>query len=138
MGFSNNAEPFTDLPRFGTLSADEMRTVCDAGREVHVPAGWSLLSESTAPDQVYLVIDGTLEVVRHGEKIAELGRGDIVGEIGVAAHRLRTGTVTAATGLELLHLTHRSFQQLYDDIPAFRQAVDTTVEERLSDLAARD
>jgi len=55
-----------------------------------------------------------------------------------AAHRLRTGTVTAATGLELLHLTHGSFQQLYDDIPAFRQAVDTTVEERLSDLAARD
>jgi CRP/FNR family cyclic AMP-dependent transcriptional regulator len=138
MGFSNHPEPFTDLPRFGSLSADEMRTVCEAGREVHVPEGWSLLSESTPPDQVYLVIDGTLEVVRHGERIAELGRGDIVGEIGVAAHRLRTGTVTAVTGLEMLHLTHGAFSRLYDDIPTFRQAVDATVEERLSDLAARD
>ena len=42
------------------------------------------------------------------------------------------------TGLDMLHLTHDAFQRLYDDIPAFREAVDSTVEERLSDLATRD
>ena len=73
-----------------------MKRVCEAGREVHVPEGWSLLNESTPPDQAYLVVEGTLEVKHHGKKIAELGRGDIVGEIGITAHRLRTGTVTAA------------------------------------------
>ncbi len=80
------------------------------------------------------MIDGQLEVGRHGTRIAELGRGDIVGEIGVAVHRLRTGTVTATTPLEMLHLTHAAFEELYDGMPAFRKAVDTTVEQRLAEL----
>jgi CRP-like cAMP-binding protein len=138
MSFLKRSRPFHDLPRFGDLSEAEMKRVCESGREVHVPEGWSLLNESTPPDQAYLVVEGTLEVKHHGKKIAELGRGDIVGEIGVAAHRLRTGTVTAVTALEMLHLTQKSFQQLYDDIPAFRAAVDETVSSRLSELAVDD
>lgn len=78
-------------------------------REVHAPEGWSLLNESTPPDQAYLVIDGTLEVVHHGKRIAELGPGDTVGEIGLTKHGLRTGTVTAVSSLEM-HLTHKDFQ----------------------------
>ena len=132
MSFLKRSRPFHDLPRFGDLSEAEMKRVCESGREVHVP------EESTPPDQAYLVVEGTLEVKHHGKKIAELGRGDIVGEIGVAAHRLRTGTVTAVTALEMLHLTQKSFQQLYDDIPAFRAAVDETVSSRLSELAVDD
>jgi CRP-like cAMP-binding protein len=138
MSFLKRSRPFHDLPRFGDLSEAEMKRVCEAGREVHVAEGWSLLNESTPPDQAYLVVEGTLEVKHHGKKIAELGRGDIVGEIGVAAHRLRTGTVTAVTALEMLHLTQKAFQQLYDDIPAFRAAVDETVESRLRELAVDD
>ncbi len=134
MGFLDRSKPLQDLPRFGDLSETDMQRICEAGREVKVPAGWSLIGESTPPDQVYLVIDGELEVVRHGTKIAELGRGDIVGEIGVTAHRLRTGTVTAKTALEMLHLTHSAFQELYDGLPAFRSAVDATVDQRLAEL----
>lgn len=138
MSFLKRSRPFEDLPRFGDLTDAEMRQVCDAGREVHVPRGWSLLNESTPPDQAYLVIDGTLEVVHHGKRVAELGRGDMVGEIGIAAHRLRTGTVTALTPLDMLHLTAEGFQKLYDELPAFRDAVDQTVESRLSDLTVKD
>ena len=138
MSFLKRSRPFHDLPRFGHLSEDEMKRVCEAGREVHVPEGWSLLSESTPPDQAYLVVEGTLEVKHHGKKVAELGRGDIVGEIGITAHRLRTGTVTALTPLEMLHLTQQAFQKLYDDIPAFRSAVDETVSSRLQELAVSD
>lgn len=136
MAFLHRSKPLADLPRFGDLSEREMREVVEAGREVHVPEGWSLLKEATPPDQAYLVIDGRLSVMRHGEQVAELGRGDIVGEIGIAAHRLRTGTVTALTPLEMLHLTRPAFQDLYDRIPAFRSAVDSTVETRLRQLGS--
>jgi CRP/FNR family transcriptional regulator, cyclic AMP receptor protein len=138
MSLLKRSRPLGDLPRFGDLSQAEMRKVREAGREVHVPQGWSLLNESTPPDQAYLVIDGTLEVVHHGKRVAQLGRGDIVGEIGIATHRLRTGTVTALTSLEMLHLTQQAFQKLYDDIPAFRAAVDETVQSRLDELTVKD
>jgi CRP-like cAMP-binding protein len=135
MGLLHRSKPLADLPRFADLSTDEMKRVVAAGREVRVPAGWSLLNESTPPDQAYLVIDGELEVRHQHKLVATLGRGDIVGEIGIARHRLRTGTVTATSPLEMLHLTQEAFQGLYDDIPAFRAAVDRTVEERLSQLS---
>jgi CRP/FNR family cyclic AMP-dependent transcriptional regulator len=138
MSFLKRSKPFEDVPRFGDLSKDEMQRVVDAGRAVHVPKGWSLLNESTPPDQAYLVIDGSLEVVHRGKRIAELGRGDIVGEIALTAHRLRTSTVTALEPLEMLNIPHEAFQELYDDIPAFRDAVDKTVESRLSELAVDD
>ena len=107
MSFLKRSKPFQDVPRFGNLSKEEMQRVVDAGRAVHVPKGWSLLNESTPPDQAYLVIDGTLEVRHHGKRVAELGRGDIVGEIAITAHRLRTGTVTALEPLEMLNLSAR-------------------------------
>ncbi len=138
MSFLKRSKPFEDIPRFGDLSKDEMKRVVDSGRPVHVPKGWSLLNESTPPDQAYLVIDGTLEVVHKGKRIAKLERGDIVGEIALTAHRLRTGTVTALEPLEMLNIPHEAFQELYDDIPAFREAVDKTVESRLSELAVDD
>jgi CRP-like cAMP-binding protein len=136
MGFLDRRKPLRDLPRFGHLSDADMRKVCDAGREVNVPERWSLLTESTPPDQAYLVIEGRLQVVHHGRKIAELGPGDIVGEIGLAGHRLRTGGVTALTPLVMLHLTGQAFHDLYDGVPAFKEAVDTTMEERLAELSA--
>jgi CRP/FNR family transcriptional regulator, cyclic AMP receptor protein len=138
MSFLKRSKPFEDIPRFGNLSQEEMKRVVDAGRAVHVPKGWSLLNESTPPDQAYIVIDGKLEVRHHGKVIAELGRGDMVGEIAITTHRLRTGTVTALEPLEMLNLPHDAFQKLYDDMPAFRDAVDKTVEERLGELAVDD
>jgi CRP/FNR family transcriptional regulator, cyclic AMP receptor protein len=138
MSFLKRSKPFEDVPRFGNLSKEEMQRVVESGRAVHVPKGWSLLNESTPPDQAYLVIDGKLEVRHHGKVIAELGRGDIVGEIAITGHRLRTSTVTALEPLEMLNIPHDAFQELYDDIPSFREAVDKTVEERLGELAVDD
>lgn len=133
MGILNRAKPLSDVPRFGALSEVQMREVCDAGREVSVPERWSLIAESTPPDQAYLVIEGRLQVVHKGQQIAELGRGDIVGEMGLTGHRLRTGTVTALTPVVLLHLPGTAFKDLYQRIPAFRSAVDETIATRLGE-----
>jgi CRP/FNR family transcriptional regulator, cyclic AMP receptor protein len=127
-----------ELPRFASLSDTEMREIWDTGRRVNVPERWSLLVESTPPDQVYLVIEGQLSVLHHGEEIAQLGPGDIVGEIGVAGHRLRTGTVTALTPLVMLHMTGEEFEGLCERIPAFRSAVNETVAARLDQVRSAD
>ena len=138
MSFVNQPQPLGDVPQFEGLSTEDMQAVCDAGRAVHIPEGWSMLLEGTGPDQAYLVVSGRLGVTRDGGPVAELGPGDVVGEIGVAEHRLRTGTVTALTPLEMLHLTSNAFRRLYSDLPAFREAVDATVEARLTELASLD
>ncbi|MQA77414.1 MAG: cyclic nucleotide-binding domain-containing protein [Streptosporangiales bacterium] len=137
MGFLEWPRPLRKLPRFGDLSEKEMREVCDAGQEVAVPQGWSPIAQSTAPDKAYLVIEGSLAVVADGDQIAELGPGDLVGEIGIRERRLRTATVSALTPARMLHFTPAAFRALYDRIPAFRDAVDGAVAVRQADNSAR-
>lgn len=130
MGLLNWPRPLRNLPRFGDLSTEEMREVCEAGQEVNVPEGWSPIAQSTPPDKAYLVIDGRLGVVTDGKQVAELGPGDIVGEMGLRDRRLRTATVTALTSVTMLHFTPAAFRDLYDRMPAFRAAVDAVIAAR--------
>lgn len=120
-----------ELPRFRDVSTAHMNRIAATGTVVTVPAGWSMITEGSPPDDAYLIMEGTVVVRRHGEEIATLAPGDIIGEISLHEHRLRTATVTAQTPLELLHLARSEFRELYDEIPDFRDAVDATVSERL-------
>lgn len=130
MGLLQEPKPFKDIPRFCDLAESEMREVCRAGREVTVPEGWSLIWEKTPADKAYLILEGNASVHHGGEQVAELGPGDLVGEMALRDHKLRSATVSAATPLRLLHLTGEAFQDLYQRVPAFRMAVDAAVAER--------
>ncbi|MFB6719725.1 cyclic nucleotide-binding domain-containing protein [Kribbella sp. NPDC056345] len=119
-----------DLPLFADLSGKDIRDIFRAGEEVSVPAGWSLILEQTPPDAAYLILSGTAAVRVKGEEIAELGPGDIAGEVGVRKNTLRTATVTAKSRLQLLHFTREKFDDLTRRLPDFREAIDATIAER--------
>ena len=70
-----------------------------------LPEGWAPISESTGADKAYIILDGTVSVRSHGEEVARLGPGDIVGEAAILNHSLRTATIVALTPLELIHFT---------------------------------
>ncbi len=120
-----------DLALFRDLSRGNVREIVKAGQRVTVPQGWSLIAEKTPGDAAYLLLDGRVAVFLDGTKVAELGRGDIVGEIALRAKRLRTATVSAMTALELLRFGAEEFADLTERFPAFRQAIDANTEQRL-------
>lgn len=115
------------LPLFAEATDAELRTIAAAGRLVTVPQGWSLIWERTPADKAYVVLSGDLDVRRNKETVARLGAGDVVGEVAIVEHRLRTATVVAATPLEVLHFTREAVEQLYADVPPFRAALDRAV-----------
>ncbi len=119
-----------DLPLFASLTGGQIKDIFKAGEEVTVPAGWSLIGEMTPPDAAYLILDGSAVVRQRGERLAELGPGEIVGEVDIRQNRLRTATVTAKTRLQLLHFSKDDFVRLTDSIPGFRTAIDETIAER--------
>jgi CRP/FNR family transcriptional regulator, cyclic AMP receptor protein len=119
-----------DLPLFANLTGGQIKEIFKAGEDVSVPAGWSLIGEMTPPDAAYLILSGNAVVREKGEQIAELGPGEIVGEVGVRQNRLRTATVTAKNRLQLLHFSKADFDRLTQQIPEFRQAIDNTIAER--------
>ncbi|HZO68837.1 MAG TPA: cyclic nucleotide-binding domain-containing protein [Kribbellaceae bacterium] len=119
-----------DLPLFAHLTGGQIEDIFKAGEDVSVPAGWSLIGEMTPPDAAYLILSGSAVVREKGEDIAELGPGEIVGEVGVRQNQLRTATVTARSRLQLLHFSKTEFDRLTRQIPEFRKAIDETIAER--------
>ena len=53
----------------------------------------------------------------HGEEVAQLGPGDIVGEAAILNHSLRTATIVALTPLELIHFTKEQLERLDVEMP---------------------
>ena len=130
MGFLQWPRPLKNCRHFADLADRDMRQVCEAGQEVTVPERWSFIWEHTPGDRAYLLLDGRAAVRVGGEQIAELGPGDLVGEMAVRDQRLRSAAVTAETPLTLLSFTKDVFDDLYARIPTFRDAVDAAVAER--------
>ncbi len=119
------------LNRLETLSDDDLKAVVAAGRQVHLPADWSLIWEKTPADKAYLIVDGQVSVRRNGEEIARLGAGDVIGEGAIVNHKLRSASVVSLTPLEVIHFTRESLTELLDAVPAFGEAIRATAADRL-------
>jgi CRP-like cAMP-binding protein len=121
------------LERFSGLSDAEIRKIVDHGTRVHIPAHWGLIWEKTPADKAYIILDGEVSVRKGREEIARLGPGDTVGESAIVAHRLRSASVVSVTDLDVLHFTSDAVQELIDEVPEFREALEQTTRERLGD-----
>jgi len=128
---SPHAARFKALARFAHLTDDEIQQVCDQSTYVQLPRDWSLMAESTPGDKAYIILSGQVSVRQHGAEIAQLGPGDLMGEVAIVAHSLRTASVVSLTDLEVLHFTGDALTELADQIPAFGAALRATTEERL-------
>jgi CRP-like cAMP-binding protein len=64
---------------------------------VRVPAGHVLVRQGARHSQFVLVQEGTLQVVKDGAQVAELGAGDFVGELSLLGDGTATATVTTTT-----------------------------------------
>lgn len=102
----------------------QLKKITAVSRQVTVPEGWSPIAERTSADKLYVITSGEVSVRRHGEEIAQLGPGDVMGELAILGHTLRTASLVALTKLELMHFTDTAVEQLCSEVPAFKTALE--------------
>jgi hypothetical protein len=71
---------------------------------LHVPAGRIVFAQGDPADGCYVIERGRATVIGDGRAVAELGSGELVGEIGLLRRVPRTATVRAETDLDLRRL----------------------------------
>jgi CRP-like cAMP-binding protein len=125
-------EELARVNRFQDFTPDEMHQVVEMARYLTVPANWALMVEQQPADKAYLILSGEVSVRRHGEEVARLGAGEVIGEMALVNHKLRSATVVAATPLEVLHFTDEIVEALTEKIPHFRDALMGAVQERIA------
>jgi len=124
-------EKLEKLNRLEDLSNADLKKVIDKGRHVRLPANWSLIWEKTPADKAYLIVDGEVSVRKGREEVAKLGPGDVIGEMAIVGHKLRSASVVSLTPLEVIHFTKQSLEELLDEVPAFGEALKETTSDRL-------
>jgi CRP-like cAMP-binding protein len=120
----------TEIPAFAELSDDERRSIATWAHEVSVSEGAVVVNEGDYSYEFFAILSGTAEVLRGGEKVAELGPGDFFGEIGVVERGLRGATVRAPSGMRLLTLTSWDLKRLEKDAPGAMEAINAVLEAR--------
>ncbi len=105
------------IPVFADLSDQEVGHIVALAAEVSVPESKELVREGDYSYDVLAIEEGTARVERAGETIAELGPGDVFGEMGVLKREQRNATVVATSPMRLVTLTSWDIRRLQKTAP---------------------
>ena len=110
-------------PVFAQCGRRELQDLAEHAERSSVPAHWPLIHQQTPSDACYVILDGEASVTVGGEQVATITSGAVVGETGIAGHKLRNASVTSITALDLLHIDADEFTDLVERRPALAAAL---------------
>ena len=131
-----NESDLNAVPLFASLSKQERRRVAAAADEIDVTPGRHLVDQGDWAYEFFAIEDGTAEVLRDGERVAELHAGDFLGEIGVLGKSERTASVVATSPLKAIVLTAYELRAIARDMPEVGQKLEQACQERARTLTA--
>lgn len=138
LALREHVEHLSRLPLLADCSKRELRRLARSTRVELLDAGQKLIAEGEPSEQAYVIIAGRAAVRRRGRKIAELGPGDITGELGLLLGRERIATVTSITPLEVLVLEQDALREAMDEVPGLGWKVLRAVAGRMEENAAQN
>jgi cAMP-dependent protein kinase regulator len=125
-----DATRLKSIPLFEEVGDEELAQIAPFAQEISVEAGKVLVREGDFSYEFMAIEDGTAEVTRGGEHVADLGAGDFFGEVGLLEKTLRNATVTAKTPMRLLTLTGWDLRRVERTAPQAIERVRAVLEER--------
>ena len=122
------------VPLFDSLHSDERRAIAQHADEIEASEGTELVRQGEFAYEFFVLEDGTAEVVRDGEQIAELGPGDFLGEMGIVRQAVRNATVRTTSPARVIVMTEQAFRSMRLLNPDVADRIEAAVEERCPDL----
>ena len=119
------------VPLFQHCSKKELADVASIADMLDLPEGKVLTREGDRGREFFVLVDGTVEIRRGGEKLHDLGPGDFFGEIALITKSPRTATVTASSPIEALVIEGHAFRALLGRSPGIAVKVLLALAERV-------
>lgn len=129
-------------PIFGMLPPEERKRVADEFQIIEVCAGGVVVREGDRDRALYLVKRGRFAVTTRpdadGEtvQLAELGPGNLFGEVALVSRTPRTATVIALEAGEVLRAEGETLDPVLDAYPDVRRALEKARDERAADTVS--
>jgi CRP/FNR family transcriptional regulator, cyclic AMP receptor protein len=119
-------------PLFANCSKKELSEIGGIADEIDLREGKELTRQGAPGREFFVLIEGTADVVKDGQKVNTLGGGDFFGEIALVHHAPRTATVVATSPVRTLVITERNFKRLLEESPEIQRKVMVALAERLA------
>jgi signal transduction histidine kinase len=120
------------IPLFEDLPDDDLTRLCKMVTTVQLRAGEELFQEGSPGDRVYVLKEGSLEVVKQAGKREVLlavndKPGTVIGEMALIEQAPRMATIRARYDSTLIGIDQRQLEVLLDTSPSAGQAILHTV-----------
>lgn len=126
-----DANRLKSLPLFESVSGEELESIVPFVSEVSVSEGKHLVDEGDYAYTFMAIEEGTADVRRGDEAVAQLGPGDFFGEVGLLDTEKRTATVVATSPMRLVTLDRWDMRRLEKTIPSAVERIRAAAAERL-------
>jgi CRP/FNR family transcriptional regulator, cyclic AMP receptor protein len=129
-----NARSLKSIAVFAGLDRAELQRVADCAEELDVQPGDQLLREGSFAFEFFAIRRGAAEVVCDGAHVANLGPGDVFGELAALSHGQRNASVVATAPTTVVFIRAQDFRHFAEEMPELGSQIRQLVEERRARL----
>lgn len=116
---------------FAALDDEQVRRFVEVATVTEHQPGETLTEQGSLGHRFHLILEGAADVERDGKRIASLGEGDFLGELGLLGGGPSTATVRCTTPARCLTLRREVFWQVLEDEPALALRILEVLSRRL-------
>jgi CRP/FNR family transcriptional regulator, cyclic AMP receptor protein len=126
-----------EIEIFSNLSDDEAKRLAAFASESSVAEGQILMKQGDYSTELIMIEEGSADVLQDGKKVASLGKGDVIGEIGIFERTQRNADVIATSPMRVIKLTHWEIRRMSDEtIERIKKVIAKRTDEGVADPAA--
>jgi CRP-like cAMP-binding protein len=118
------------VPLFGGCSRAELAQIARWVDELVVPEGTVLMREGEIGREVYVIVEGSVRVMRKGRKLADFGPGSYIGDVALITRLPRGATGVTTSPARLLVMTDTAFRSVVRQSPSIALKVLESVGQR--------
>jgi len=121
-------------PLFKGLEPDELERIADRTVETDYRAGGVIVREGEIGTRFFVIVSGSVGVVRDGQTVSKLGPGEFFGELSVLDRRPRNAQVVATGPTSCLALASWDLEAVITEQPTVALAMLRVLAARLRDV----
>lgn len=124
---------------FGGLDEAARRAVDEEAEWVSLASGATLFRQGDPGDALYVILTGRVRVIVEGpdgtsRAVAEIGRGESVGEMAILTGEPRSASIVAVRDTHLIKLSRHAFERIVERCPRVMLLVTRRLVHRLQQM----
>lgn len=123
-----------DVEIFAHSDVDDLAAVAEVTREHRFRAGERIYSEGDPGDALYVIVNGSVDALRHGEKVLTLNAKQVFGEVSLLDGAPRPTDMVAREDTSVLIIDQRDFLDLISDRPDLLKGIFRAVSRQLREV----